>query len=187
MASEPFETLLDPFPQTLDGVDHGEIIQKDGASRSGTKLKASRASPQTSFGPRHSIASFFSASLAKLRTPPVPTKKRSRRSELACVFYLHHLLVSAAASTRIPFAATFFFGSPEAASLRVTVAEGLSSASAIVFVHGGYIDLFNYFHLRKVARRLWPPFLRLAPKTLIRQLSLGSHGRIERVPNRPSC
>lgn len=109
MASEPFETLLDPFPQTLDGVDHGEIIQKDGASRSGTKLKASRASPQTSFGPRHSIASFFSASLAKLRTPPVPTKKRSRRSELACVFYLHHLLVSAAASTRIPFAATFFF------------------------------------------------------------------------------
>lgn len=176
MASEPFETCW-ILPRILDGVDHGEIIQKDGASRSGTKLKASRASPQTSFGPRHSIASFFSASLAKLRTPPVPTKKPTKRTCL-CVFYLHHLLVSAAASTRIPFAATFFFCPPEAASLRVTVAEGLSSASAIVFVHGGYIDLFNYFHLRKLARRLWPPFLRLAPKTLIRQLSLGSHGRM---------
>lgn len=82
MASEPFETCW-ILPRILDGVDHGEIIQKDGASRSGTKLKASRASPQTSFGPRHSIASFFSASLAKLRTPPVP--RRSRRSELACV------------------------------------------------------------------------------------------------------
>ncbi|UKZ87741.1 uncharacterized protein TrAFT101_003516 [Trichoderma asperellum] len=58
MASEPFETCW-ILPQILDGVDHGEIIQKDGASRSGTKMKASRASPQTSFGPRHSIASFF--------------------------------------------------------------------------------------------------------------------------------
>lgn len=137
-------------------------------------MKANRASPQTSFGPRHSIASFFSASLAETTNASRLPSPRSRRSESTCCpiciircFFQQHRVV-------ILFATTFLLLQYQNPRASVTVGKGLSSASsssAIVSGHGGYIDLFAYFHLRKLARLLWPPFLRLAPKSLIRQLS----------------
>lgn len=168
MASEPVDTCW-ILPQTPDGVDDGEIVQKEWSISLRSKLKANRASPQTSFGPRHFNSQLFSASLARLRPPPVSTKP----TKPSClVFSLHHPLTFGIidysflffATTLVPFVVQL-----ASESLRVIVAEGLSSApsasSAIVFCsRGGYIHLFTYFHLRKLARLLWPPLFAPGPQ-----------------------
>lgn len=88
MASEPVDTCW-ILPQTPDGVDDGEIVQKEWSISLRSKMKANRASPQTSFGLRHFNSQLFSASLARLQTPPVSTKPTKRT---CLVFYLHRLL-----------------------------------------------------------------------------------------------
>lgn len=121
-----------------------------------------------------SIASFFQLPLPDYGRLPSP---RSRRSE-TCL-----LGVLSASSVEIQHRRPSFFLPPlllplplfllqlASESLRVIVAEGpsssassASSASTIVLVHGGYIHLITYFHLRKLARLLWPPFFAPGPQ-----------------------
>lgn len=178
MASKPVETCW-ILPQTPDGVDDGEIIQKEWSISLGSRLKANRASQQTSFGPRHLNSQLFSASLARLRTPP--RLHEADEANLLGVLSAspveiqHHRLSNLFATVL-----SLFVLQLASESLHVTVAEGLSSASsAIVIVHTAVISISSPISIYGNSLGFFgPPFCAWPPKSLIRHLSLGSHGRM---------
>lgn len=178
MASKPVETCW-ILPQTPDGVDDGEIIQKEWSISLGSKLKANQASQQTSLGPRHLNSQLFFSFTCQ--TTNASRLHEADEANLLGVLFAslveiqHHRL-------SILFATAFslFVLRLALESLRVTVAEGLSSASsAIVFIHTAVISISSPISIYGNSLGFFgPPFCAWPPKSLIRHLSLGSHGRM---------